>query len=71
MSAESDSDAADPQAAFPASRSPSPPLPDGEFEIERIVGYRQATARRPPQFLVKWRGFGPAHNEWCVKMNVM
>ena len=64
MSAEPDIEAADPQAALPAPRSPSPPLPDGVFEVEKVVAFRAKAGRRPAQFLVKWVGFGPTHNEW-------
>ena len=33
------------------------------YEIERLVNKRQ-TKRRGPEYLVRWRGYGPEHDDW-------
>lgn len=33
------------------------------FEVERLIGKRQ-TKGRSPEYLVRWKGYGPEHDAW-------
>ena len=33
------------------------------FEVERLISKRQ-TKRRGPEYLVRWKGYGPEHDAW-------
>ena len=33
------------------------------FEVERLISKRQ-TKQRGPEYLVRWKGYGPEHNAW-------
>jgi hypothetical protein len=41
---------------------------DGVYHVERVLGRRVRNGRR--EILVKWKGFGDAHNEWIPEDNV-
>ena len=42
-------------------------LPEGEFEVERILKYRKERIRSNQikyHYLIKWKGFGSNYNSW-------
>jgi hypothetical protein len=51
---------------------PPPDLIDGEeeYEVERIVASRRFGRGRKLQYLVKWKGYPDAENQWVAKEDV-
>jgi hypothetical protein len=49
---------------------PPPELIDGEpeWEVEQILGDR--TYRRKKQFLIRWKGYAPAHDSWTDESDI-
>ena len=51
-------------------RAQAPPAPviledgDMEFEVEAVMGHRYVGKGKKLQYLVKFSGYGPEHNEW-------
>ena len=59
---------------LPGGSSPAPPAPverDGnlEFEIEHISRHRRRG--RQFEYLVRWEGYGPEHDEWMTEDNLV
>lgn len=50
----------------PFARYPDPPGPviDSLYEVEQLVGKRKTGKARKLQYLVRYRGFGPADDQW-------
>ena len=55
-----------------------PPLPivvDGalEYEVERVLLHRSQSSGRMKvyDYLIKWQGYGPEHNSWKPKSNLL
>ena len=44
------------------------PLPPGTFEVERIL--KRRVRKGQEQYLIKWKGFSDAHNEWVDQDDV-
>ena len=50
------------EASITSSLQPSPPVEDGEYEVQKIITER---GRGPTQeFLVRWKGFGQEEDSW-------
>jgi hypothetical protein len=51
---------------------PPPDLINGEeeYEVERIVASRRFGQGHKPQYLVKWKGYPDAENQWVAKEDV-
>jgi hypothetical protein len=61
-----------PEETFPGRRQPTPPPPVivddvEEYEVEKVLNSRKYY--RKVQYLVKWKGYGDADNEWVSADN--
>ena len=48
---------------------PPPDIIEGEeeWEVEQILGKRIFGRGKKPQYLVRWKGYAPAHDQWVDK----
>src|SRR5712672_1667201 len=51
---------------------PPPELIEGEeeWEVEQIPGKRHFGRGKKLQYLVRWKGYSPAHNQWVDKSDI-
>jgi len=51
---------------------PPPELIEGEeeWEVEQILGKRHFGRGRKLQYLVRWKGYSPAHDQWVDKSDI-
>jgi hypothetical protein len=51
---------------------PPPDLIDGEeeYEVEEVLNQRTHGRGKKKQYLIKWKGYSPAHNSWEDAVNV-
>jgi len=52
---------------------PPPELIEGEeeWEVEQILGKRHYGRGKKLQYLVRWKGYSPAHDQWVDKSDIM
>jgi len=51
---------------------PPPDIIEGEeeWEVEQILGKRHFSQGKKPQYLIRWKGYSPAHDQWVDKTDI-
>ena len=51
---------------------PPPDIIEGEeeWEVEQILGKRHFGRGKKPQYLVRWKDYSPAHDQWVDKSDI-
>ncbi len=54
----------------PQKRQSKRPLPDDEWEVDKVVDDRIDAETYVHYYLVQWKGWAPKHNTWEPKRNL-